>query len=135
MNPNHNHNLHTQLLVAVWLLLAATDVRTSPSGQATTFGARAMPNEPGTTIYTNLSAGFDHSLAIRNDGTVMAWGNNFSGQCSVPASLSNVVAVAAGSGRPLNRPHRKPRALRSQVAGRAVATGPGMPLRLRPPLR
>jgi hypothetical protein len=34
---------------------------------------------------------------LRADGTVTAWGNNGSGQTTVPAGLSNVVAVAAGS--------------------------------------
>src|SRR6185437_2336259 len=38
-----------------------------------------------------------HSLALMADGTVVAWGNNTNGQCSVPAALSNVVAIAAGS--------------------------------------
>ena len=37
-----------------------------------------------------------HSLALKTDGTVVAWGGNFSGQISVPAGLNNVVAIAAG---------------------------------------
>ena len=28
----------------------------------------------------------------------MAWGDNTAGQCNVPAGLSNVMAIAAGSG-------------------------------------
>ena len=35
-------------------------------------------------------------LAVKTDGTVVAWGNNTYGQCNVPAGQSNVVAVAAG---------------------------------------
>src|SRR5207245_1564094 len=38
-----------------------------------------------------------HSLALRGDGTVAAWGDNSYGQASVPAGLTNVVAVAAAS--------------------------------------
>jgi alpha-tubulin suppressor-like RCC1 family protein len=34
---------------------------------------------------------------VRSDGTVVAWGNIAWGQTSVPAGLSNVVAVAAGT--------------------------------------
>ena len=41
-------------------------------------------------------AGWDHSLALKQDGTVVAWGLNDSGQCNVPAGLNNVVEVAAG---------------------------------------
>ncbi len=37
-----------------------------------------------------------HSLAVRSDGSVAAWGNNFYGQCNVPTNLTDVVAVAAG---------------------------------------
>lgn len=37
------------------------------------------------------------TLALRRDGTVVAWGNNEFGQSSVPVGLTNVVAIAAGS--------------------------------------
>lgn len=43
-----------------------------------------------------ISAGWGHSLALKNDGTVVAWGDNTFGQATVPSGLSNVVAVAAG---------------------------------------
>jgi alpha-tubulin suppressor-like RCC1 family protein len=38
------------------------------------------------------------ALALKNDGTVVAWGGSQSGQVSVPAGLSNVVAVSSGGG-------------------------------------
>jgi alpha-tubulin suppressor-like RCC1 family protein len=38
----------------------------------------------------------EHSLTVRTDGTVVAWGWNGYGQTSVPTGLSGVVAVAAG---------------------------------------
>ena len=37
-----------------------------------------------------------HSLALKNDGTVVAWGSNNYGQTNVPAGLTGVIAVAAG---------------------------------------
>lgn len=43
-----------------------------------------------------IAAGGFHSLALRQDGTVVAWGDNNFGQTNVPAGLSNVIAVAAG---------------------------------------
>jgi uncharacterized delta-60 repeat protein len=43
-----------------------------------------------------IAAGGYHSLVLRADGTVLAWGWNEYGQTSVPESLSNVVAIAAG---------------------------------------
>lgn len=44
-----------------------------------------------------IAAGRWHRLALKSDGTVVAWGNNDSGQCDVPAGLSGVVAISAGS--------------------------------------
>jgi alpha-tubulin suppressor-like RCC1 family protein len=46
---------------------------------------------------TALAAGQYHSLALRSDGTVAAWGDNTYGQTTPPAGLSNVVAIAARS--------------------------------------
>ncbi|GGL93729.1 hypothetical protein GCM10010840_34650 [Deinococcus aerolatus] len=39
---------------------------------------------------------FLHSVAIKQDGTVAAWGNNGNGQTDVPAGLTNVVATSTG---------------------------------------
>ena len=44
-----------------------------------------------------VAGGGDHSLALRSDGTVVAWGYNSVGQTTA-AGLSNVVAVAGGGG-------------------------------------
>ena len=43
-----------------------------------------------------LTAGADHSIALRADGAVVGWGLNTSGQTNPPASASNVVSIAAG---------------------------------------
>jgi trimeric autotransporter adhesin len=43
-----------------------------------------------------ISAAYDHSLALRSNGTVVAWGSNGQGQCNVPLDLSNVTAIVAG---------------------------------------
>ncbi len=44
----------------------------------------------------NGAISYNHNLALRRDGTVVAWGDNPHGQTDVPAGLSNVVAVSAG---------------------------------------
>ena len=44
----------------------------------------------------SICCGLYHSLAIKADGTVAAWGNNEKGQCNVPAGLSGVMAIGAG---------------------------------------
>ena len=55
--------------------------------------------DPGATANGGVLAiagGGFHSLALRSDGTVAAWGRNDFGQTNVPAGLSNVVAIAGG---------------------------------------
>jgi alpha-tubulin suppressor-like RCC1 family protein len=50
----------------------------------------------GLSNLTATAVGYHHSLALKANGTVVAWGWNDDGQTSVPAGLSNVVAIAAG---------------------------------------
>src|SRR5208282_5721653 len=47
----------------------------------------------------SIAAGDAYSLALKEDGTVVAWGHMVHGlhPATVPAGLSNVVAIAAGS--------------------------------------
>ncbi len=78
----------------------ATGVPNAPAGQVTVGGL------PVTNVVA-ITAGFLDSLAVRADGTVVAWGagetnnpsdgNDF-GQSIVPPDLNNVVAVAGGFG-------------------------------------
>jgi alpha-tubulin suppressor-like RCC1 family protein len=42
-----------------------------------------------------IATGDHHSLALRRDGTVAAWGLNNFGQCNVPTGLKNVKALSA----------------------------------------
>lgn len=50
------------------------------------------------TNVVGIATSQDHSLAIRVNGTVVAWGTNKFEQCEVPAGLSDVIAVSAGQG-------------------------------------
>jgi len=43
-----------------------------------------------------VASGGDHGLALKRDGSVVAWGYNQYGQLNVPVGLSNVTAIAAG---------------------------------------
>jgi alpha-tubulin suppressor-like RCC1 family protein len=44
-----------------------------------------------------LSGGVNHVLALKADGSVVAWGDNSLGETNVPSTLRTVSAVAAGS--------------------------------------
>jgi alpha-tubulin suppressor-like RCC1 family protein len=52
----------------------------------------------GLTNVIAIGAGQYHSLALKADGTVVAWGDNSQDQCNVPPGLTNVVAVVGGGG-------------------------------------
>jgi alpha-tubulin suppressor-like RCC1 family protein len=69
---------------------------------------RSPASVPGITDAVAVAAGFDHSLVLRADGTVLAFGANDKGQLGLTGvtstitptavpGLSNVVALAAGS--------------------------------------
>ncbi|MBK7189944.1 MAG: hypothetical protein IPH86_15030 [bacterium] len=45
-----------------------------------------------------MSAGEDHSLGLKADGSIVAWGSNAYGQCDVPSPNAGFVAVSAGGG-------------------------------------
>jgi alpha-tubulin suppressor-like RCC1 family protein len=49
----------------------------------------------------SVVAGFWHSIALRTDGSVVAWGDDSWGQIDVPVGLSNVVAIAAAGNHSL----------------------------------
>ncbi|QOY89885.1 InlB B-repeat-containing protein [Paludibaculum fermentans] len=44
-----------------------------------------------------VATGNNFNVALKKDGTVVAWGSNSNGECNVPAGLTNVVAIAAAN--------------------------------------
>ena len=67
-----------------------------PAGSVVSLAGPTVPN--GLSNVVGVAAGATHCLALRSNGTVVAWGGGFfSSATSVPAGLSNVVAVSAGS--------------------------------------
>jgi alpha-tubulin suppressor-like RCC1 family protein len=45
-----------------------------------------------------LAAGDSDGMALKSDGTVVAWGQNYAGQANVPGGLGGVIAVSQGLG-------------------------------------
>jgi hypothetical protein len=52
---------------------------------------------PSATNVTAIAVGDYHCLALRKNGTVVAWGRSNEGQTNVPASCTNIMAIAVGS--------------------------------------
>ncbi|HEX6700614.1 MAG TPA: hypothetical protein VF101_07770 [Gaiellaceae bacterium] len=99
-------------LVAVMcstVLLPAGTAHASPAGRVVAWGCQGIGswgqcNVPaGLSAVTAVAAGQYHSLALKRDSTVVAWGcgANTPGQCSVPSGLSGVTAIAAGTDQSL----------------------------------
>ena len=68
---------------------------------ALVFIVMALVSQAAPAAAKTIAAGYYHSLGIKADGTVVAWGYNGSCQCNVPAGLTGVVAVAAGGNHSL----------------------------------
>ncbi len=84
------------LLVHLAPLANQTTHAAAPSGTVVTWGRMTLPYVDPGTRYTKIAAGGYHTVALKNDGTVVAWGWNGFGQTTVPAGLGGVTAIAAG---------------------------------------
>ena len=58
------------------------------------YGQCYVPKDLG--ACSAVAAGIEHTVAIRQDGTVQAWGGNYFGQCNTPKDLGGCSAIAAG---------------------------------------
>ncbi len=83
------------LLISLWHPIAQAATGTVVVWGYYAGGVTNVP--PGLTNIVSVAAGLDHAVALRNDGTVVAWGSDSGyGETHVPPGLSNVVSVSAG---------------------------------------
>ena len=97
--PNHMQSLHRYVLGSV-------SMQINPPSQTRRFGQWGFSRAPvllcleevpaGLSGVTAIAAGGYHTVALKSDGTVAAWGDNAQGQRTVPAGLTGVTAIAAG---------------------------------------
>ena len=64
------------------------------SGFIVGWGSRAVADL--SQDFIAIAAGGNHSLALRADGSVVAWGDNLHGETNVPAPNAGFIAVAGG---------------------------------------
>lgn len=86
------------LTLSVAIRLSAASGVVVSWGYNKSFGQATVPS--GLTEVVAVAAGGDapgvHSLALKADGTVVAWGGSMDGPSVVPAGLSNVTTIVAG---------------------------------------
>ena len=46
--------------------------------------------------FVKVAAGEAHSLGLKQDGSIVAWGLNGHGQCDIPSPNSGFIAISAG---------------------------------------
>src|SRR6185369_12600587 len=101
--PPNQQSMNTKLkaffalaVIAIVIPQAEAQNTNRTPGNVVGWGARVIPNVAPGTRFTKIAAGFWYSLALKSDGTVVAWGENNFGQSTVPGGLNGVVAIAAG---------------------------------------
>ena len=79
---------------AGWCLVARADgtVAALPGANS---GPGPIPEDLTNAI--DVSAGWQHAVALRANGVISAWGDNRFGQTNVPANLTNAVSIACGA--------------------------------------
>ena len=85
------------LVVVSVLTVFPTLASAATPGHMGLWGSIESSYVPPGTIFQSIAAGLDHNLAITTRSNAVGWGNNYDGQASIPAGLSNVVAVAGGT--------------------------------------
>jgi|GEM_PF-329211 len=88
--------IHTVLLTAALVNLCA--IGSSHAGQLRAWGSDRdgqVTGVPAGTDYVAVAAGDAHGLALRSDGTIVAWGQNDNGECDVPAGTYKAIGAGA----------------------------------------
>lgn len=55
-----------------------------------------LTNLPSGSDFIAIAAGDEQGVALKSDGSVVAWGHDYHGQATVPATLGTCIAVGAG---------------------------------------
>ena len=91
--------------LAVFLALPAATDATLAQESVICWGRTVVDSRWHEQTFVEVAANGDHTVVRRNDGSVVAWGENSLGQCNVPALPPGLsyVEVAAGAGHTVAR--------------------------------
>lgn len=76
-------------------LIADINGKVTAAGGNNAYGQLTIPAGAQSGVIA-LAAGDGHVLALKENGSVIAWGRNDFGQATVPAAAQNIFAIAAG---------------------------------------
>ena len=85
-----------RILLTVLLFAGMLPGMATAQGEINSWGVQVVVSESALTDLVAIAVGGDHSLGLKSDGTIVAWGSNGYGQCNVPAPNADFVAVAGG---------------------------------------
>ena len=89
--------LSVSFVLSVIALVAGWSSASAQSGIATR-GSMVGDSRWNADPFVETAAAGRHSLALRSDGSIAGWGNNYSGECTAPALPAGLdyVAIAGG---------------------------------------
>ncbi|MSR34370.1 MAG: hypothetical protein EXS12_06180 [Phycisphaerales bacterium] len=73
--------------------LCSTAVANLVAWGINTYGERTIP---AGVVATSIAAGYNHSAALKQNGSVICWGNNAYGQSTAPTTIIGALQVAGG---------------------------------------
>ena len=76
--------------------VASDDAYAQSTGTIVGWGEQVVVEPSDLSDLVAVAGGGGHSLGLKSDGTIVAWGYNDSGQCDVPVPNADFVAVAGG---------------------------------------
>ena len=85
-------------LVCLCIFLLCTGLAYGQStGSIVGLGSYVVVEQSALDSLVVVAGGYAHSLGLKSDGTIVAWGSNRFGQCNVPEPNEGFVAVAVGA--------------------------------------
>ena len=93
--------MRTRLILVVFVILLVSLVNSGlvysqPKGSIIGWGGQVVVLDEELKNFEVVAAGYSHSLGLKSDGSIVAWGDNEYGECDVPEPNSDFVSIAAG---------------------------------------
>ena len=89
-------------LICLCIVLLGTGlVHRQSTGSIAGWGSRVVVEPSALDSLVTVDGGGFHSLGLKSDGSIVAWGYSIYGQCNVPAPNEGFMAIAAGSNNSL----------------------------------